>query len=269
MATIEAVGATAEVNGVRLAFDDTGGDGPVVLLSHGFLMDRTMFDDQVAALRHEYRVITWDERGFGQTVYDERPFTYWDSARDCLALMEHLEIERAVLGGMSQGGFIALRAALLDPDRVRGLILLSTQAGPEDADVIPVYQGMIDAWLEAGPSTSRRRSAPSSSWAIPNCPPCGRPCGWSVLPRSCATPPRRWWSARGSSTACTRSPCPRWWSTAPPTRRSRWTRPQRMADGLVGCSGVVAVEGGTHAANMTHPDQVNAAILDFLAGLPD
>ena len=114
MATIQAVGATADVNGVRLAFDDTGGDGPVVLLSHGFLMDRTMFDDQVAALRHEYRVITWDERGFGQTVYDERPFTYWDSARDCLARMEYLEIERAVLGGMSQGGFIALRAALPD-----------------------------------------------------------------------------------------------------------------------------------------------------------
>ena len=44
---------------------------------------------------------------------------------------------------------------------------------------------------------------------------------------------------------------------------------QRMADGLVGCPGVVAIEGGTHAANMTHPGPVNAAILDFLAGLPD
>ncbi len=66
--------------------------------------------------------------------------------------MEHLGIDRAVVGGMSQGGFIALRAALLAPERVRALILLDTQAGPEDAEVIPVYQGMVDAWVADGPS---------------------------------------------------------------------------------------------------------------------
>jgi len=109
---VEAIGAMAEVNGATLAYDDTGGDGPVVVLCHGFLMDRTMFADQVAVLRDAYRVITWDERGFGDTVYDQQPFTFWDSAQDCLGLIDQLGVERAVFGGMSQGGFIALRIAL-------------------------------------------------------------------------------------------------------------------------------------------------------------
>ena len=144
--------ATAEVNGATIAYDDTGGGGPPVVLAHGFLMDRSMFDAQVAALRDRYRVITWDGRGFGDTVYHGEPFTYWDLAADCLGLLDHLGIDRAVLGGMSQGGFVALRAALLSPERVRGLILLATQAGPEDAEVIPLYQAMLDEWVDDGPT---------------------------------------------------------------------------------------------------------------------
>ena len=269
MATIEAVGATAPVNGVTLAFDDTGGDGPVVMLSHGFLMDRTMFDDQVAALRDGYRVITWDERGFGETVYDERPFTYWDSARDCLALMEHLGIERAVLGGMSQGGFIALRASLLDPDRVRGLILLSTQAGPEDADVIPIYQGMIDAWIEDGPSLAACEVSAGLILGDPDLS-----AAWSAIwmerpPESIRHPGQALVGREGIEHRLSEIAAPALVIHGTADVSISLDKAQRMADGLVGCAGVLAVEGGTHAANLTHPRQVNEAILAFLAGLPD
>ncbi|MFT3855833.1 MAG: alpha/beta hydrolase [Ilumatobacteraceae bacterium] len=71
----------ADVNGQRIYFEDTGGEGAPVILGHGFLMDHEMFAPQVAALAPQYRVITWDERGFGQTEYDGEPFSYWDSAR--------------------------------------------------------------------------------------------------------------------------------------------------------------------------------------------
>src|SRR5437588_8120359 len=94
----------ADINGQRIRFEDSGGDGAPVVLSHGFLMDREMFAGQVQALAPEFRVIAWDQRGFGETEYDGEPFTYWDSARDCLGVLDHLEIDRAVLGGMSQGG---------------------------------------------------------------------------------------------------------------------------------------------------------------------
>ena len=63
----------AEINGQRIAYDDTGGDGPPLILAHGFLMDREMFAPQVQALAPEFRVITWDERGFGETEFDGAP----------------------------------------------------------------------------------------------------------------------------------------------------------------------------------------------------
>ncbi len=110
--------AFADINGQRIFYTDSGGDGPAVVFSHGFLMDASMFDPQVAALAPEFRVITWDARGFGATEFDSQPFTYWESAHDALVLCEHLGIERAVFAGMSQGGFLSLRAALLAPERV-------------------------------------------------------------------------------------------------------------------------------------------------------
>src|SRR3984893_6320172 len=91
----------ADVNGQRIRFDDSGGDGLPLILAHGFLMDREMFAPQVRELAPEFRVITWDERGFGETEFDGQPFTYWDSAADCLALLEHIGIEGAAGGGMA------------------------------------------------------------------------------------------------------------------------------------------------------------------------
>src|SRR5712672_813165 len=119
---------TAAINGIQVGYADSGGDGPAVVLSHGYLMDASMFNAQVAALAPEYRVITWDARGHGGTPAPG-PFSYWDSARDVLALLDHLGIGRAVLGGMSQGGFLSLRAAMLAPERLRGLILIDSEAG--------------------------------------------------------------------------------------------------------------------------------------------
>ena len=91
----------AEVNGQHIFFEDSGGSGAPVIFSHGFLMDHEMFAPQVEALAGEFRCITWDERGFGQTPASG-PFTYYDSAADCLALLDHLGIDQAVLAGMSR-----------------------------------------------------------------------------------------------------------------------------------------------------------------------
>jgi len=95
----------AEANGIEITYTDSGGEGPAVVFSHGYLMDHSMFDRQVTALAPQYRVITWDQRGHGGTRATGA-FTYWDSAADVLALLDHLGVERAVLAGMSQGGFL-------------------------------------------------------------------------------------------------------------------------------------------------------------------
>src|SRR6516162_11870150 len=124
----------AAVNGIEISYTDSGGQGPAVVFSHGYLMDHTMFDQQVTALAPQYRVITWDQRGHGGTRA-AGPFTYWDSAADVLALLDHLGVERAVLAGMSQGGFLSLRAALTAPDRVRALMLIAVEGAAHASNV--------------------------------------------------------------------------------------------------------------------------------------
>ena len=238
-----------------------------MIFSHGFLMDREMFAPQVQALAPEFRVITWDERGFGETEFDGQPFTYWDSARDCLGLLDHLGIERAVLGGMSQGGFLSMRAALLAPDRVRALALIDTQSGTEDPERLPAYRQMQQTWLEHGPLDELTQiianliigdPAVNERWIAK----------WRELPRETwARPPTACSTATTSPTASARSPARRSCSTAPPTCRSRSTRPSSCARRYPGCTGLVRVEGGPHASNLTHPDQVNGPLLEFLRSL--
>ena len=258
----------ASVNGQQIAYDDTGGEGPAIVLAHGFLMDRTMFAPQVAALRDEYRVITWDERCSGDTVHDGRPFTYWDSAADCIALLDRLGIGRAVVGGMSQGGFISLRVALLAPERVRALILLDTQAGTEDAEVIPLYQGMIDEWVANGPTDELAAATAglilgepglNAVWAAK----------WKASPQEVLALPGQTLLTRDDITG-------RLGEIAVPALVVHGTadlsismdKAEALAAGLAGSRGVVRIEGGTHAANLTHPGQVNEAIVAFVGALP-
>ena len=261
--------AFAEINGQRIHFQDTGGDGPAVVLSHGFLMDHEMFAPQVEALRDDHRVVTWDERGFGSTEFDGEPFTYWDSARDLLGLMDHLDIDRAVLGGMSQGGFLTLRAALLAPERVRAMILIDTQAGPEDENKVAEYQMMIDAWHAGGydegiadvvagliiaePEENERWKAKWRDWPTDHVVPCGG----ALLEREDLTDRMGEIEAPALVIHGTED-------QAIPIDKAK-----RLASALPGADGVVAVEGAAHAPNLTHPEPVNAAIRTFLADLPD
>jgi len=141
----------ANVNGQSIHFVDhqagSGGNEPAIILSHGFSMGHEMWAPQLAPLTDVgWRVITYDERGWGQTTYTE-PFTYWDLADDVLALMDHLGLDTAVLGGMSQGGFLTLRAALTSPERVRAMFLVDTEPNdlPEDERV--QFQALFDAAL--------------------------------------------------------------------------------------------------------------------------
>src|SRR4051794_41761866 len=119
----------AEVNGQRLFYEEAGSGEPVVVFSHGLFMDHTMFEPQVRALSDRWRCIAWDERGHGQTETSDDPFTYWDSARDVLGLLDALGIEQAVLAGVSQGGFLSLRAAPAAAARGTAPAVIDTPAG--------------------------------------------------------------------------------------------------------------------------------------------
>lgn len=115
------------VDDIQLAYTDTGLGLPVVLL-HGYPFNRTLWNEQVSALSNGYRVITPDLRGLGESESRPGPATMNRMAQDVAALLDHLEISRAVIGGLSMGGYVALAFYKQFPSRVRALILADTRA---------------------------------------------------------------------------------------------------------------------------------------------
>ena len=257
----------ADVNNQLIRFDDSGGDGPAVIFSHGFLMDREMFAPQIAALAPEFRVIAWDERGFGETEFDGEPFTYWDSAADCLGLLDHLGIDRAVLGGMSQGGFLSLRAALSAPERVRALVLIDTQAGVEDPARLPAYRQMQETWLQVGPVDELAETIANliigdpvlnEVWIAK----------WRGLPlESMRAPGDCLFDRDDISERLGEISCPAIVLHGTADQSIEIERAEELCRGLSGCAGVVRIEGAPHASNLTHPDLVNPPLLEFLQSL--
>ncbi len=257
----------AEVNGQRIRFEDSGGDGPPVVLSHGFLLDREMFAPQVEALAPEFRVITWDERGFGETEFDNRPFTYWDSANDCLGLLDHLGIAQAVLGGMSQGGFLSLRAALTAPERVRALVLIDTQSGPEEPERLPAYRQMQQTWLQVGPVDELAQAiatliigdpALGESWIAK----------WRELPKeNMGVPADCLFDREDITDRVGEVTCPAIVFHGTADLSIGIEQAEQLSAALPGCTGLVRIEGAPHASNLTHPDDVNGPLLEFLRSL--
>jgi pimeloyl-ACP methyl ester carboxylesterase len=136
-----------ETSDSSVFYEDSGGTGPAIIISHGFLMDHRMFDAQVEALS-DYRLIRWDTRNHGRSHGNATAYSFWDQARDGLAILDHLGIDDAVFGGHSQGGFIALRMALLSPSACRGLMLFGTAAGAYTDREREGYRRMFTRWIE-------------------------------------------------------------------------------------------------------------------------
>jgi pimeloyl-ACP methyl ester carboxylesterase len=225
-------------------------------------MDHSMFDHQVEALRDAFRVVTWDERGFGQTEATA-PFNYYDSANDCIALMDHLGIDQAVIGGMSQGGFLALRAALTNPDRVKALVLMDTQSGVEDPETLGGYTAMKDEWLANGPGNVQDVVAGliigqpdlHDEWTSK----------WPRIPREQFALAFQCLVERDDITdKVSQINCPALVIHGEADVAITMDKAEALAKSLPNCEGLVRVPGGAHAANMTHPDVVNPPLREFL-----
>jgi pimeloyl-ACP methyl ester carboxylesterase len=261
--------STALINGVTISYSDTGGGGEPVVFSHGYLMDSAMFDPQVAALAPEYRVITWDQRGFGGSRAGG-PFSYWDSARDVLALLDHLGVEQAVLGGMSQGGFVSLRSALLAPERVRALVLIDSQAGQEDPAIAPAYEQLEQTWHDQGPAPVQDIVA-SIILGPPDGPVDYAPwfAKWAAADSEELRLAFRCLMDRDDITArLGEIGCPTLIVHGTADAAIPVAKAEVVQAGLAGTAELVLVDGGSHAANLSNPDQVNVALLEFLRALP-
>ena len=251
-----------EVNGARVYFEDTGAGGGPVVFSHGILMDHEMFAPQIAALRDRYRCIAWDQRGHGATE-SEGSFSYWDSARDLLALLDHLGIEHAFLAGMSQGGFVSLRAALLAPERVRGLFLIDTQAGPEDPARVPMYDAFAETWSARGPNRDVAETVATIILGPAEHGPWIEK--WMARPPDAILEPYRALTTREDITdRLVDITCPAVVVHGEVDGAISMEQATALCEGLRGCDEVIEIAGAGHAANLSHPDEVNRSLHTFL-----
>ena len=260
--------AIATLDGVDIRYEDTGGDGPAVLFSHGFLMDHTMFDQQIAALRDRYRCITWDERGFGGTEA-LGPFTYWDSADDAVALLDHLGIDAAVFVGMSQGGFLSLRAALANPERVTAIVLIDSAADTDDEATLQGYQGMLHVF-EHGSEDERAAVFEVVSGLILGDATLGAEWipKWRQIARGqLALAGGALLGRDDISDRVGEIMCPILAIHGTADQAISMDRVEALAASASDHRGIVRIDGAAHAPNMTNPDQVNAALEQFLGSL--
>jgi pimeloyl-ACP methyl ester carboxylesterase len=125
----------ATLNGIAIEYQD-GGQGSPVLLGHGYSATGRMWDGQRAALGDRYRIISWDMRGHGQTESPSDPAQYSAAltGADMRALLRHCGVERAVVGGLSLGGYMSLAFYLTHPEMVRALVICDSGPGYRNAE---------------------------------------------------------------------------------------------------------------------------------------
>ncbi|CAB4845834.1 unannotated protein [freshwater metagenome] len=254
-------------DGPVISYEDTGDNGDPsrvpIIFSHGLFMSRHMFGPQLEEFSRDHRCIVWDERAHGDTVW-EGDFTYWDSARDLFALADHLGIDRFIHVGFSQGGLLALRAAMLDPTRFIGMVQLSTQAGGLAGEEEQAFRAIIAEWTELGPTPEKLDfldwlilgpGADSKFWRD----------YWSTLtPQQINDATYALYDAKSVE-----------------DRLGEVTAPLIVIHGLVDvstplerailvserapdCRGLTLVENGPHVCNLTHVDIVNSACRTFI-----
>lgn len=113
---------TIPVEGGVLAADDSGGDGPPLVLVHAGWTNRSSWARVAGQLAGRYRIISYDTRGFGASPPPQAPYT---QLGDLVTVLDHFDLPRAALVGHSGGGGTAIGLALAHPDRVSSLVLLA------------------------------------------------------------------------------------------------------------------------------------------------
>ena len=152
----------ADLPGVHIWYEDTGGSGvPVVFLHAATGSSRVWEYQRPVFTARGYRVIAYDRRGFGRSAIDPAGLQPGTGADDLQSLMNHLRLDRVHLVGTAAGGFVALDFAVSFPQRLRSLVVASSIGGVQDEDFVemgrrirpsPQFEALPPEFRELGPS---------------------------------------------------------------------------------------------------------------------
>src|SRR3984893_1205833 len=137
-------------DGVKIHYE-IHGDGPALILTHGYSSTSAMWQGQVGALSKHHRLVLWDMRGHGQSDYPQDPKAYSEALTvgDIAALLDEVGAKKAIIGGLSLGGYMSLAFYRAHPDRVAALLIIDTGPGFKKDDA-------RDAWNKRALGTADR-----------------------------------------------------------------------------------------------------------------
>src|SRR5208337_3531421 len=117
-------------DGVEIYYE-VHGRGPTLLLTHGYSSTSAMWKDQVEAFAKHHKLVLWDMRGHGQSDYPDDPAAYSEAltVADMAALLDEVGADRAIVGGLSLGGYMSLAFYRAQPQRVSALLIIDTGPG--------------------------------------------------------------------------------------------------------------------------------------------
>jgi len=122
-------------DGVNLYYE-THGEGPVILLTHGYSATAEMWRGQIAALSKDHKLVLWDMRGHGRSDYpsDQSEYSEDKTVADMAALLDAVGARQAIIGGLSLGGYMSLAFHATHPERVKALLIIDTGPGYKKDD---------------------------------------------------------------------------------------------------------------------------------------
>jgi len=144
-------------DGVRLYYKDVGSPTyPPIVLIHGFPFSHEMWNPQIELLKSSHRVIAYDLRGQGRSEVGDGQYTVELLVDDLIALLDKLQVERAILCGLSMGGYVALRAIERNTERVSALALCDTKSEADSdetkltraASIRAIKENMLEAYAD-------------------------------------------------------------------------------------------------------------------------
>jgi pimeloyl-ACP methyl ester carboxylesterase len=137
-------------DGVKLHYE-VHGSGPALILTHGYSLTSAMWEGQSEALSKGHKLVLWDMRGHGRSDYPDDPAAYGEAltVADIAALLDAVGADKAIVGGLSLGGYMSLAFYRAHPARVRALLIIDTGPGFKKDDA-------RDAWNRRAHDTADR-----------------------------------------------------------------------------------------------------------------
>ena len=261
-----------EIDGVNIDYSDEGAGLPIIFI-HAFPLNRTMWGDQVAALRPRFRVITLDLRGFGKSDAPGGPYTMDRMAADVRAVMRALSVDNAVIAGCSMGGYAAFAFYRNYPEAARALVLVDTRAGLDTQEARARREQSAEKAEREGARAIADDMAPvllgsTTDATRPEIVRRVRAMIEATSPRGIAAAQRGMAARPDSTPLLSQITCPALVVAGSEDKLAGRAEAEAIAGKIPGAR-LRVIESAGHLPSLERPEEFNEALIEFLDSLPE